>query len=61
MKCGSERLKKFLAGRLRAEQKLEFLFHLDFCAQCWYQVYQARKRQRQDSFSGADGEKVVAK
>ena len=61
MKCDSERLKKFLAGRLRVEQKLEFLFHLDSRAQCWYQVYQARKGQRGGSFSRAKAEKVAAK
>ena len=44
--CGDNKtLVNFLSDRLEPDDKLDFLFHLDSCNECWDKVYNAVKAQ----------------
>ena len=44
--CGDGKiLVNFLSNRLEPEDKLDFLFHLDDCIECWEKVYNTVKAQ----------------
>jgi len=43
--CNRKRLAAYLANKLELEERLDLLFHLDHCIQCWEEVYNAQKAQ----------------
>jgi phosphosulfolactate phosphohydrolase-like enzyme len=43
--CNRQLLRGYLANQLELEDQLEFLFHVDGCAHCWDEVYNATKAQ----------------
>lgn len=45
MNCDRKKLTQFLSKELDIDNKLDFLFHLDDCTECWEEVYNVIKAQ----------------
>ena len=43
--CDPRRLSHFLSERLDVDEKLDFLYHLDRCSECWEALYNLRRAQ----------------
>jgi len=41
--CNRQTLVRFLGDQLEEDDRLDFLYHLDACASCWGEVYEAEK------------------
>ncbi len=44
-KCNRELLVGFLTDRLDIDERLDLLAHVDDCARCWEEIYNARKSE----------------
>lgn len=61
MRCNPDQLGPFLADELEIEDKLEFLYHLDECGECWESVYNAIKSQHPHFYRSAPRRVRVSK
>ncbi|MFQ5739674.1 MAG: hypothetical protein ACE5JX_11745 [Acidobacteriota bacterium] len=50
--CSREHLIGFLTNQLELDEKLQFLFHLETCSQCWGEVYNAKKAEHPHYYKG---------
>jgi hypothetical protein len=43
MRCNPKKLAKYVENKVKPEEKLDILFHLDHCPLCFNEIYRLKK------------------
>ena len=59
--CDPRRLARFLSEGLDVDEKLDFLYHLDRCPECWEALYDLKRAQHSHYYQKKGRKMVLSK